>query len=296
MISTSPRSVSAAEITRNFGMWQDRAAQGPLIVTHHGRPRVALVSIEDYETLSGGEALPGAGAGHAEAELAILLDHIHPAFVAFDDQLRFRRINAAARAYWAQPDQALIGLSLAEAFPAIEDELIVAQLTRALRTREHVQFDAPSQRYPERMLRFRMFAYPDGVAAIFSDVANEVEELQAAAVAAAMIAARAVHRQVGIGRLSVRGTFAAIEQPLADLVGFDIARLMGVRLSEILAVNQRVAANEEVEAVLTGSGPRTFDSAMLVNGGGELPVRIALAEIREGFAISGAALLLTPVG
>lgn len=40
----APARVTAGEISRNFGQWQDVALSGPVIVTHHGRPRVVMTS------------------------------------------------------------------------------------------------------------------------------------------------------------------------------------------------------------------------------------------------------------
>src|SRR3954465_13256156 len=60
--SAKADSVPAAELMRNFGRWQDRTAHGPVFVTNHGRPRVVLMSIEDYERIG---HLPPAKAGSA---------------------------------------------------------------------------------------------------------------------------------------------------------------------------------------------------------------------------------------
>jgi prevent-host-death family protein len=65
-----PIAVPAAELTRNFGLWQDRTAQGPVFVTNHGRPRVVLLSMDDFARISGtAAAMVG-----AEATLADALD------------------------------------------------------------------------------------------------------------------------------------------------------------------------------------------------------------------------------
>ena len=292
MTANPAQFVSAAEITRNFGMWQDRAAHGPLIVTHHGRPRVAILSADDYDALRIDDA-SSSGATGAGAELSILLDHIPSPFAAFDDQLSFRRLNAAARAYWGLSDQDLIGRPLTHAFPQLDEGLIQAQLRRVLRSREDASFDAPSHLYPDRMLRFRAFAYAGGVATVFNDVGNEVDNERDAARRIGLAKANDAHGGVGVARLTVRGTFDDVGGALAALAGFEGSKLLGVRFADVLALKRRGELAEELEAVLTGAGPRAFDSDLLVNGGGELPVHVALAETREGFAVTGAMLLLT---
>ena len=43
--------VGAAEAQRNFGLYQDKALVQPVAITRHGRPRTAIISIEEYERL-----------------------------------------------------------------------------------------------------------------------------------------------------------------------------------------------------------------------------------------------------
>lgn len=59
---------TAAEVSRNFGRWQDQALAGPVVVTHHGRPRVVVVSAQQYEALT----LDGAAGAEGEADGARL--------------------------------------------------------------------------------------------------------------------------------------------------------------------------------------------------------------------------------
>lgn len=43
--------VSAAEFQRNIGRYQDIALTQPVAVTHNGRERTVLISVEEYERL-----------------------------------------------------------------------------------------------------------------------------------------------------------------------------------------------------------------------------------------------------
>lgn len=40
--------VSSTDFQRNVGAYTDKAMQEPLIITSHGRERLALISIDDY--------------------------------------------------------------------------------------------------------------------------------------------------------------------------------------------------------------------------------------------------------
>ena len=44
--------VSAAEVSKNFGAYQDAAVRAPVIITKNGRPRTVLMAYEDFVRLS----------------------------------------------------------------------------------------------------------------------------------------------------------------------------------------------------------------------------------------------------
>lgn len=46
-----PIPVPAGEVQRHFALWQDRALTRPVAVTSRGRPRVVMISVEEYERL-----------------------------------------------------------------------------------------------------------------------------------------------------------------------------------------------------------------------------------------------------
>jgi prevent-host-death family protein len=43
--------ISSAELQKQFGALSDKALTEPLTITHHGRDRLVLLSIEEYERL-----------------------------------------------------------------------------------------------------------------------------------------------------------------------------------------------------------------------------------------------------
>ena len=44
--------VTAAEVSKNFGAYQDAAVREPVIITKNGRPRTVLMGYEDFVRLS----------------------------------------------------------------------------------------------------------------------------------------------------------------------------------------------------------------------------------------------------
>jgi len=41
----------AADVQRNFSLWQDRALREPIGITRNGRPRLVMMSVEEYRRL-----------------------------------------------------------------------------------------------------------------------------------------------------------------------------------------------------------------------------------------------------
>lgn len=44
--------VTAAEVSKNFGAYQDAAVREPVVITKNGRPRTVLLAYEDFVRLS----------------------------------------------------------------------------------------------------------------------------------------------------------------------------------------------------------------------------------------------------
>lgn len=44
--------VTAAEVSKNFGAYRDAAVREPVIITENGRPRTVLMAYEDFVRLS----------------------------------------------------------------------------------------------------------------------------------------------------------------------------------------------------------------------------------------------------
>ena len=44
--------VTAAEVSKNFGAYQDAAVREPVVITKNGRPRTVLMANEDFVRLS----------------------------------------------------------------------------------------------------------------------------------------------------------------------------------------------------------------------------------------------------
>lgn len=282
----APRFVSAAEITRNFGMWQDRAGQGPLIVTHHGRPRCVLVSADTWRGITEHHGPPTAPS-RAAIEHDLLAERIDLAFLALDRSLTIQSANALAAMMIGRSRDDLTALPLADALPGWGEGPVAAQLRHTLRTGEQAQLLVP---HADGRLRVHIFPWPDGVAFTLRMAREEQETDRLSAHSVARDTAIAALGSVGMAELNVRGAITSADAVFSAMTGFPPARLIGVRVADLLTLTTRVPVTEAVERVLSRGGSATLEARLLVNGGDERPARIALAPLSEGYAIGGAVM------
>ncbi len=63
-------SVTAAQVSKNFGAYQDAAVRSPIVITKNGRPRTVLMAYEDFVRLSKRERRSELTAELTEAEIS----------------------------------------------------------------------------------------------------------------------------------------------------------------------------------------------------------------------------------
>ena len=294
MAERGPVQVSSAEFVRRFGSWQDRAATDPVVVTHHGRPRLVLLSPSRYRQLVENGPADGPTTDGAELRLETLLDHLDAAFIAYDERLRITMMNAVAAAYFRVRREAVIGHEIGDDVAELGRSAARMHIARTQASGEVSLFDAPSIAYPGQWLRFQSFPFGHGVGLLFRNVTVERTLRRMDEARASVEAALAAHGAVGTGTLSQRASFVTADERLASMAGFPPDGLGQVRLIDLLPPARRAAAAEQIEAVLTGGGARSFATAFAVSGGGERPVRIGLAALRGDYAIDGATVVVTP--
>jgi PAS domain-containing protein len=291
--SLAQTSVSSAELVRQFGRWQDVAAAEPVMVTHHGRGRVVLVSAGHYQDLLArvdGAAVPAVPAS-CTAEVEQLMEHVAQGFIAFDRDMTVTAINAAACCFMRLTRAGVVGRSLAELMPGVEESLGYASLARAAASGTVATFEMPSFAYEGRWLLFQTFPFRDGAACVFRDISDELDARRAADAKTATLAALAVHAGVGRAKLSVRGTFTELDQAFAGFAGFQPEGLLRARLIDIVVPRTRAQANAAIGAVLDGGQPAAVELNILARCGEERRLRVGLSPLRTPDGPSGAVVI-----
>ncbi|NJC33025.1 prevent-host-death family protein [Sphingomonas jejuensis] len=272
---------TAAEVCRNFGLWQDRAMRGPVLVTNHGRPKTVLLSIENYERRCD-------ASGEVVGPAAMAVERMAQGFVMFDERLRLISANRAACDHWSSAVAAMQGLSVAELFgrnsaAAVERMLMRVSVTHEARRAEIA--DATG----DRTLDLHAFPTDRGVALLFDVLdpaairaAAERDALVAliddAGAATARINLRGCLVEAGAGFAALCGDPGA-SRTLADLVGSDDRDAVADMAERVLS------AGETLRLSVRLSGPAHGRSAMLAVSPTRSPAH----------AITGAVVMVTPM-
>ncbi|NIJ33774.1 PAS domain-containing protein [Sphingomonas oligoaromativorans] len=277
--------VSSAELTRNFGAWQDRAARGPLVVTHHGRPRCVLLAADAYAQFSRSEA--------QESEIAVdhalLSERIDVGFVVLDKSLRMQELNTLASVMLGRSRDRLIGTSILDLLPRLAEDPYHTQIRRVLRSAAPARFSLVGQ--DERSIHLHAFPWPTGMALTLQSASSEDEAENELARARALSAALETHGNIGTAQLTVRASIAEVDASFASIVGIAPDRLAGARVTDLFAMASRDAVSAALEKVMGGAKVEALDACLLVDGG-DRPRRIALASWKEGYGIGGAVMVL----
>ena len=288
---------TAGEVSRNFGQWQDVALTGPVVITHHGRPRVVLLSAERFASWN---AAPEAGGGledqNAETSREAVLEHITEGFIALDPTLRVVKVNAVFESLTARSASQLVGANWSDLFPLPTQAVIAEQMRRVLRTGEAVEFEADSTVQPGRCYGVRIFPYPDGVAALFDNRTEEHNLRNRLRHARAMRLATAAIPRLAVARLNIRGVLAEMDEDFLRLAGFSSAELLDCRLSDIVRPHDRRPLTQGLEKVLQGGAATRMTVALLVKAGEERPVELSLAPVLRDGAADGVMVLILAEG
>lgn len=209
------------------------------MVTHHGRPRVVILSAEEYERLAGGGPAGGRSgtmAGDAlEAHLHSLLAGMEEGFLAFDPKLRITAANTTAENYLGRTEAQMIGHPLYPPDLADRGAVMMDRLRWVIRSGESVTFETRALLQEGRHLRGRAFPYGDGVGVIFTNITQltALQEEQSAWRAERL--ALAEHGVVGLADLSLHGFFLEANPTFIDFIGFAGPQLCDVRLADLAA-------------------------------------------------------------
>jgi hypothetical protein len=267
--------VTASELVRHFGLWQERAARGPVYIYNRGRPRYVLASVDFLDAQAAAQDRPADA-----ARIADLLDALPEIVVLLDANCRVRASSATARAYFAEALQPGAPVERLESVEAAG--LLASAARRAVITGLGETIEMPSRSFAGRLLDVQLAPQPDGVLLLVRDRTITEELRGARADAEATEAAIAAIGGLAHATINLRGYLDAPGTDLAALTGLPREALASARFVTLLAIGSRVAAGEAIEAVIMTGAERALHADLLVNRGDPLAITIGLAPLREG--------------
>lgn len=291
-----PVFVTAGEIARNFGRWQDEAARGPVIVTHHGRPRVVFLSADTFtgyaKTSSDGETPEVA----FEARLNAVLGHSTEGFFALDHAMTIIGVNRVFEDFFGLAASQMIGRPYAEVFSGADRTPAWEQFQRVLRTGEPCEFELHSKIRIGTILDVRAFPYAGGMGALFINRTEERTMAEKLRGVAALEQALKAADHAGIIELNVRGGIVAASRAFERLTSFGPGELARCRLIDLLVPRTRPDVVAAIEAALNGEGPQSAVAVVLGRDGKETAVKMGIAALEDQHQISGAKVVILPEG
>ncbi|MGY4397953.1 PAS domain-containing protein [Sphingomonas sp. UYAg733] len=279
--------VTASDLVRHFGIWQERAMRSPIYILHRGRPRLILTSVDVMDALCAPHAV---GAGDRDMGITALLDAVDDMVIIADADLRITAASRSARGYFGasvEPGRAidLIGPDAARLF-------LAEAIYRVAASGLDESLDLPSARYGNRSLTIAIKPHPGGVALLVHDVTVTSDLRDAEAERRATSETIAAIPGVARARINLRGYIDQPDAPLAGLSGLSIEALSSVRFVTLLDIASRVAVAESIEEMIAGGHPRAVAGTLLVNRGEPVAVRIGLAALRRGAAIEAVSAMI----
>ncbi|HTG38725.1 PAS domain-containing protein [Sphingomonas sp.] len=274
--------VTASELVRQFGPWQERALQQPVFIMRRGRPSLVLTSIDLMRRLC---------APHGAADddlLERLLDAMPSPVIVTDSHGQVDRINRAARLAFGEPRRhdSLSGL-LPEASARFLSELC-GRVRRAGAPRN------TELAIGERRYRVAVVPVAAGALLVAEDSTSEEDALTAHARIVAIDRAIDLMGDLAWALIDARGYVASASAAFERMAGVERAILATVRFVSFLSAGDRSAVGDAIDAVVTDGKARRLDVHLTLRDGSERAVRLSLAPEQAGPGVRFLIALLAP--
>ncbi|MBR0551489.1 PAS domain-containing protein [Stakelama marina] len=280
--------VTASEIVRHFGVWQDRAHDHPIYIVQNGQPDLVLGSVDMMQN-GGDGAEPGVAPALAADDL---LDLFSETVFLLDEALRISKSNASARRYFGCSEVALRGKTLAQALPKPFGTCLdqVAERVARCGSTECVEIELESGL--ERALAVTIAPVGGGLALVGENIAIREQRDRAVASLGALDSALAAMRGIAEVRINARGFVDAPTESFTAFIGHDAEMVRSVRFASLFDMGSRAGVNEAIETVFREAKSIGIAADLLADGTQTVPVRLGLAPLRRNLAVVGVKVVI----
>lgn len=284
--------VTAAEVIRNFGYWQQQALVKPLVVTHHGRARVMLISTDHYEELTAFDE----PASHVQSNdlLEQVLANSREGFAVFDRDFKIVTMNRTSLEWLGLSAADVIGKTLTEFMAGERAPIFESMVMRVFRTGEAVSYELAGNNLRGRPLRVRSFPFGAHVASVFEDVSEQEALADSAVTLEAAQTALDLIDVVGTAEVNGNGRIAASNNVLARMTGLRPSDLEGSQLGDLFESGSQLAVREAMSSTLTDSRCRSVDAVLRVGSTSAREVSVSFAPLARGMSVTGVIAAIVP--
>ncbi|WP_010217178.1 PAS domain-containing protein [Sphingomonas sp. PAMC 26621] len=278
--ATPDRIVTASNLVRHFGVWQERAAREPVYVLMHGRPRLVLLAMETFNGLCG-EATPDPASDKSEPiDVAPLLDTIGDIVLVADADGRIAATSRAARLHFgtmAAPGQPLAGIA-----PVAQHPVLTAAIQRVAMTGTAEDLHLRSIARAGRVLAVTLVPSRRGVALISRDDTLVQDHARICAIEQAAADAMMAAGDVALVLIDRSGAIAEPAPALTVMVGSDADMLRSTAFAGLAVLSQRAMVARTIERVFESHRAEAIDTALAQAPQRSLKVRIGFAPVWHG--------------
>jgi PAS domain S-box-containing protein len=282
--------VSAADLVRNFGFWQEKAISGPVFITHHRRDRLVLLSIDQYNSIDATDAEPASGndgtrpqsrgpSDDTITELSAIIENMNDAYLLLDPDETILRVNSRLEALWMVSRDQLLGRKVREFLPVQRSSLILQKIKRVLLTQQPETLEYKAAGIPGLTLSTRIWPHARGVLMLTANMTELTQLRQQSAEAESLTGAIDRHPQVAHVQIDAKGRFLYSDETIQVWTGFDSDTLANTRISDICAPDDRRRIMEAVEDVIGAHVPSALTVRFLGRNFSEHAVHLTLAPI-----------------
>ncbi|WP_375197340.1 PAS domain-containing protein [Sphingobium sp.] len=258
---------------------------------NHGHINLSLISTELFLRLSNGQQ-PADKISHPAARFDILLDMIATQVILIDRQLNLLRLNLAARKKMEVSEQDVRGAPLSHLLAGQDYHFVLRAVERVRDTgvAEEFELNLPGQR--QAILRFQITPFPGGFALLADEISDRVtlrdQDARTAAYEALIDGLPGLAR----GAFNIRGSVTHASPALAQLIGTDESRIIGVRFATLFDASNRGKISDAMESLLTSGTPFGMAAGLVGGEAGSRAIRVHAAPLRSADGQAGGIFLL----
>ncbi|MCC2979721.1 MULTISPECIES: PAS domain-containing protein [unclassified Sphingomonas] len=276
--------VTASDLVRHFGIWQDRATRAPVYILHRGRPRLVLTSLDVMDALCAPHTARPVNGSH----LKTLLEAVGDMIILLGQDNNVVGASRGARGYFGEMvdnGAPLAGLC------AVGDEALHAAVLRVTGSGLPETIECRSPRFPDRLLAFSINSGPSGCVLQVQD-ATALEELQHWRDRHESIF-RAVEAAGGAAAIvNLRGRIDYASHRVTVLTGATVEALTAARIVSLVAVGDRSKLGDAFEAAIDQRSPQSLEASLLVGGAALRRVAIGLAPLLSAGHVVGVTVII----